>query len=383
MTTEHHEPEWTTEESRLFRRSVRRFVERAFGGACEHRPPRGGVDRETWLDAGQSGLLLADVPERYGGGGGTFVHEAVVVEELARGGVHAGFGIQSIVANYILAFGTEEQRRRWLPAMARGEAIAAIAMTEASGGSDLQGIRTAARRQGDHYVLSGSKSFITNGADADLVCVAARTDPATTGPRALSLLVVESGVGKGIRVGKPLKKVGRPLQDTRELFFDDVMVPAANLLGGVEGRGLFQMMEQLSYERLAVALGAVAAAERAVEITTAYAKERNVAGKPLIELQNTRFKLAECATATRAARAFIDDCIRRHLAGRLDAVGAAMAKYWLTEMQCRVIDECVQLHGGYGYMEEFEIARMWADARAQRIYAGSNEVMKEMIGWSL
>ncbi len=256
-------------------------------------------------------------------------------------------------------------------------------MTEPGAGSDLQAIKTTARRQGDRYVINGSKTFITNGAHAGLVCLAARTDPAVQGMRGLSLILVETAQLPGYRAGRPLEKVGRHGQDTCELFFDDVRVPAANLLGSAEGRGFSQMMEQLRYERLSVGVSAVAAAECALDITTRYVKERRAFGKPLIELQNTRFKLAECATRTQVGRVFLDHCIERFLSGGLDDTSAAMAKYWLTECEFRILDECVQMHGGYGYMTEYPIARMWADSRVQRIYAGSNEVMKEVIAWSL
>jgi len=323
------------------------------------------------------------VPEAYGGGGGTFAHECVVLEELARAGVHFGSQVHTTVAHYILAYGTEEQKRRWLPRMGRGELVGAIAMTEPGAGSDLQAIQTLARREGDEYAISGSKTFITNGMRAGLVCVAARTNPKAVGMRAISLIVVETDGLAGYRAGRPLEKVGMHQQDTCELFFDSVRVPAANLLGPSEGRGFAQLMEQLPYERLQIAVGAVAMAEQAVEITTRYVKERKAFGKPLLDLQNTRFKLAECKTRAQIGRVFLDSCIERYLAGRLDETSTAMAKYWLTEMQCRIVDECLQLHGGYGYMTEYPIARMWADARVQRIYAGSNEIMKELIAWSL
>jgi acyl-CoA dehydrogenase len=323
------------------------------------------------------------VAEEYGGGGGTFAHECVVLEELARAGVHFGSQVHTTVAHYLVAYGTEEQKRRWLPRMGRGELVGAIAMTEPGAGSDLQAIKTLARREGDEYVINGSKTFITNGARAGLVCVAAKTNPKAVGMRAISLIVIETAGLEGYRVGRPLEKVGMQQQDTCELFFDSVRVPAANLLGPVEGRGFAQMMEQLPYERLQIAVGAVAMAEQAVEITTRYVKERKAFGKPLMDLQNTRFKLAECKTRAQVGRVFLDSCIERFLAGRLDEPSTAMAKYWLTEMQCRIVDECVQLHGGYGYMTEYPIARMWADSRVQRIYAGSNEIMKELIAWSL
>ena len=373
---------WHTDESRIFRHSVRQFVERELVPNEARWAADGRADREAWRRMGAAGLLLPDVPEQYGGGGGTFAHEAVVVEELARAGVHIGVGVQSIVAHYILSYGNEAQRRRWLPRLASGELIAAIAMTEPDAGSDLQATRTTARKDGTDYVVNGSKTFITNGTHAGLVCLAVRTD-AKPGLRALSLLIVETDGLAGYRVGKSLEKMGRPAQDVCELFFDDMRVPGANLLGTTEGRGLMQMMDQLPYERLSIGVGAVASCERAIEITTHYAKERRVFGKPLIELQSVRFKLAECRTSSHIGRVFVDDCIGRFISEQLDAVTAAMAKYWLTETQFKIIDDCVQLHGGYGYMHEYPIARMWADSRIERIYAGSNELMKEVVGLSL
>jgi acyl-CoA dehydrogenase len=382
MTAADKDQPWMTDVTRMFQATVRQFIGKEVSPQLARWGEQGHADADIWAKAGEIGLLLPDVPEAYGGGGGTFAHEAVVVEELARAGAHIGFGIQSIVAHYILAYGTEAQRLRWLPQLASGKLIAAIAMTEPGAGSDLQGIKTTARRVGDHYVINGSKTFITNGGQAGLVCLAVRTDP-KPGPKALSLIVVETVDLAGYRVGRPLDKVGRHAQQTCELFFDDVRVPAANLLGPSEGRGLFQMMDQLSYERLSIGLGAVTAAEHAVTLTTRYAKERTAFGKPLFDMQHTRFKLAECQTDTRIGRVFADHCVQRFIDGTLDPATAAMAKYWLTETECRVIDNCVQMHGGYGYMQEFQIARMWADSRAQRIYAGSNETMKELIGWSL
>ena len=373
---------WMTDETRIFRKTVRQFVEKDLAANEGRWSKQGHADAEAWLKAGQTGLLLPDVPECYGGGGGTFAHEAVVVEELARAGMHIGFGIQSIVGHYILAYGSDEQRRRWLPRLAAGELIAAIAMTEPNAGSDLQATKTTARKDGGVYVVNGSKTFITNGAQAGLVCLAVRTDPRPT-PRALSLLIIETEDLPGFRTGHPLEKIGRHTQSTCELFFDDVRVPAANLLGASEGRGMLQMMDQLPYERLSIALSAVAASERAVELTADYVKARQVFGKPLLEMQNTRFKLAECKTECQVGRVFVDNCIERFIAGDLDAVTAAMAKLWLTESQCRIIDDCVQLHGGYGYMQEYPISRMWVDARVQRIYAGSNEIMKEVVGSSI
>jgi acyl-CoA dehydrogenase len=383
MASSCYETPWITDETELFRRTVRRFIETELVPHQARWTEQGRPDAEAWTRAGETGLLLPDVPEEYGGGGGTFAHEAVVVEELARASVHFGFGIQSIVAHYILAYGTDEQKHRWLPRMARGELVGAIGMTEPDAGSDLQSIRTTARKEGDHYVVDGSKTFITNGWHASLICLAVRTDPNAPSPKRLSMLMVETRSLPGFRVGRTLQKIGRHTQDTCELFFDGVRVPAGNLLGAGEGRGLFQMMDQLRYERLSIGLSAVAAAERAVELTTHYVKDRKAFGKPLLDLQNTRFKLAECKTEAHIGRVFVDNCIQQFIAGRLDLVTAAMAKYWLTDCQCRIIDECVQLHGGYGYMQDYQIARMWADSRVQRIYSGANEIMKEIVGQSL
>lgn len=383
MTSMRNEPSWMTDEIRLFRRSVQHFIETEIAPHHTEWEQQGYPDADAWLKAGKMGLLLADVPEQYGGGGGTFAHEAVVIEELARSGVNFGFNLQSIVAHYILSYGSEEQRKRWLPRLASGELVGAVGLSESQSGSDLQGLRTTARRDGENYVINGSKTFISNGWQAGLVCLAVRTDPKASGPRVLSLIVVETKDLPGYRVGRPLHKIGRRAQDTCELFFDEVRVPAENLLGSNEGRGLFQMMDQFRYERLSIGLSAVAAAEHAVKITADYVKERKVFGKPLLDLQNTRFKLAECKTEARIGRVFVDNCIQQFIAGQLDNVTAAMAKYWLTDWQCRIIDECVQLHGGYGYMQESLIARMWADARVQRIYGGANEVLKEVVASSL
>jgi acyl-CoA dehydrogenase len=371
------------DELRMFRRTVRRFIEKEFAPhqsrwRAQHRP-----DAEAWTAAGRAGLLLPGVPEEHGGGGGNVAHEIVVCEELARAGIPFGSGIQCIVARYILAYGTEAQKRRWLPGMAAGELVGAIAMSEPGAGSDLSAIATTARRDGETYVVNGSKTFISNGWHAGLVCLAVKTDTKVAPVKGISLVVVEAKDLAGYKVGRSLEKVGMHGQDTCELFFDDVRVPAENLLGPAEGQGFFQMLEQLPYERLTIGAAAVAAAEEAVAITAAYVKERMAAGRALIEFQNTRFKLAECMTEARIGRVFLDHCIERFMAGSLDEVASAMAKYWLTEAQCRIVDECVQLHGGYGYMTEYPIARMWADSRVQRIYAGTNEIMKEMIACAL
>jgi acyl-CoA dehydrogenase len=383
MSSSAYQSPWLNDEVRMFRRTVRQFIEKEFAPHQARWREQHGPDADAWSRAGRAGILLADLPEEFGGGGGSFAHEAVVLEELAQSGVHFGSAIQSTVAHYVLAYGSEEQKRTWLPRMARGERVAAIAMSEPGAGSDLQAIKTSARRDGDHYVINGSKTFITNGAHADLVCLAVKTDPKVVGMRGISLIIVETRNLAGYRAGRPLEKVGMQAQDTCELFFDDVRVPAANLLGGAEGKGFAQMMEQLPYERLSIGVGAVAMAEQALAITTRYVKERKAFGKPLFDLQNTRFKLAECKAKAHIGRVFLDSCIVRFIAGELDETSTAIAKYWLTETQCRIVDECLQLHGGYGYMNEYPIARMWADSRVQRIYAGSNEIMKELIAWSL
>jgi acyl-CoA dehydrogenase len=306
-----------------------------------------------------------------------------VIEELVQAGVCFGSNAHSIVAHYVLSYGSQEQKRNWLPRMARGELVGAIAMTEPAAGSDLAGIKATARRDGVHYVINGSKTFITNGWHAGMVCLAVKSDVKVPGVKGISLIMVETKDLPGYRVGRSLEKVGRHAQDTCELFFDDVRVPASNLLGPAEGKGFNQMMEQLPFERLSIGVGAAAASELAVAITTKYVKERKAFGQPLLDFQNTRFKLAECKTEAHIGRVFIDNCIERFIAGQLDPVTAAMAKYWLTDCQCRIVDECVQLHGGYGYSTEYPIARMWADSRVERIYAGANEIMKEVIGWSL
>jgi acyl-CoA dehydrogenase len=378
-----YESPWMSDELHTFRSTVRKFVQNEFVPHQARWRQQHGPDADAWARAGQTGILLTDMPQEYGGGGGTFAHEAVVLEELARAGIHFGSSVHSVVAHYIHAYGSEEQKRCWIPSMARGELVGAIAMSEPSAGSDLQGIKTTARRNGDHYVINGSKTFVTNGSRAGIACLAVKTDAKAVGAKGISLIIVETRNLSGYQAGRALEKVGMHSQDTCELFFDNVCVPVSNLLGPAEGKGLFQIMEQLPYERLMIGVGAVAMAEQAIDITTRYAKERKAFGQSLIDFQNTRFKLAECKTETHIGRIFLDNCIQRFIAGQLDPVTAAMAKYWLTDCQCRVVDECVQLHGGYGYMMEYPIARMWADSRVERIYGGTNEIMKELIGWSL
>jgi acyl-CoA dehydrogenase len=322
------------------------------------------------------------MPAVYGGAGGTFAHQAVVIEELARAGVNFGAGVQAIVARYVLAYATEDQKRGWLPLLAAGELVAAIAMTEPGAGSDLQAITTRVTPHGDEYVIDGRKTLITNGARANFICLAARTGD-QAGPGGISMIFVDARGLDGYHAGPSLEKIGQHDQDTAELTFDAVRVPAASLAGGRPGRGFLQMMEQLPYERLSLAIHAIASAEAALDLTIAHAKRRQVFGKPLIDLQGPRFSLAECATAVRVGRVFVDDCIDHLLAGRLAPETAAMAKYWLTDCQSRVLDACLQLQGGLGYLAESPIGRMWADARMARIGGGTSEIMKEVIGWSL
>jgi acyl-CoA dehydrogenase len=342
------------------------------------------VDRELWRKAGDVGLLCLSIPEEHGGGGGTFAHEAILLEEQAKAGDDAwGNSVHSgIVAHYVNSCGTEDQKRRWLPRLASGELVGAIAMTEPGTGSDLQNVKARAIRDGDHYVLNGAKTFITNGAQAELIIVVAKTDPGEAA-KGVSLVVVETEGAEGFRRGRVLDKIGMHGQDTSELFFDDVRVPAENLLGGVEGQGFVQLMQQLPQERLIIAVGAVAAMESAVEQTIRYTKDRTAFGREIFNFQNTRFKLAEAATEVAVAKAFLDQCIERHLKGELDVTGAAMVKLWTTDRLSRVADECLQLFGGYGYMNEYPIARAWTAARVQRIFGGTNEIMKEIISRTL
>jgi len=342
------------------------------------------VDREVWQEAGRLGLLCCSIPEEYGGGGGSFAHDLAVIEAQGRA-MDSGWGNSvhsGIVAHYFLAYGTEEQRQRWLPKMASGELITAIAMTEPGAGSDLKNIKTTALRDGDDYVINGAKTFISNGSVADLIVVVAKTDP-KGGAKGVSLIVAETADLPGFTRGRILDKVGQHAADTSELFFENARVPVDNLLGGVEGKGFAQLMTQLAQERLTIATSAVVATEVAVTETIAYTKSRNAFKQTIFDFQNTKFSLAECQTQAHVARVFLDSCIERHLRGELDATTAAMAKWWLTEQQTQVIDRCLQLFGGYGYMREYPIARMYEDARVQKIYGGANEVMKEIIARSL
>ena len=372
------------EELAMFRESTRRFIEREITPHAARWRKDGSVDRDLWRKAGEAGLLLAGIPAEYGGAGGNFRHEAVIIDELAQANF-ADFGSplhSAIVAPYILHYGTEEQRQTWLPKLATGALIGAIAMTEPGAGSDLQGVRTTAKPDGNGYLINGQKVFITNGQLANFILVVAKTDPALKG-KGISLMVIETDAVEGFRRGRNLEKVGFKAQDTSELFFDDVRVPASNLLGSEPNRGFIQLMEQLPQERLIIAVQAVAAMEAAIRVTTEYVKERKAFGKTIFDFQNTRFKLAEAATEARIGRVFVDFCIEELVAGKLDVVTAAMSKWWTTQKQCEVVDECLQLFGGYGYMAEYPISTMWTDARVQKIYGGTNEIMKELISRSL
>ena len=370
----------------IFRATVRRFLsEEVTPNASEWRA-RGYIDRDLWRKAGAIGLLCASMPEEYGGGGGNFWHEAVIIEELARI-AFPDFSIplqNVILAPYFLQYGTEEQKRRWLPRMVSGDLVAALAMSEPGAGSDVRAIRTHARREDDEYVVNGQKTFITHGHTADLICLAVKTDTSEgNGVHGFSLLVIETEKTSGFRRGRRLDKVGLKAQDTAELFFDDARVPLENLLGGVEGRGFYQLMEQLAKERVNIAMQALALTEAALVETIAYVKERKAFGKRLMEFQNTRMVLAEAKTAAAVTRTFVESCIEKLIAGTLDPETAAMAKWWATDKQCEIIDDCVQLHGGYGYMLEYPVARMWTDGRIQKIWGGSNELMKDLIARAL
>ncbi len=375
---------WRSEDVGMLYDMAHRFMSEEILPRYDEFEANGMVDRASWEKAGAAGLLCASMPEEYGGAGGSFAHDAAIIEAIGHVGVD-GFGLglhNAIVAPYILRYGSEEQKRKWLPRLATGELIGAIAMTEPGAGSDLQGVRTRAEKDGNRYRINGQKTFITNGQLANLIIVVTKTDP-EKGAKGTSLIVVETDEVEGFERGRNLDKIGMKANDTSELFFNDVRVPTANLLGSEEGQGFVQLMEQLPQERLMVGTSAVAMVERALALTIAYVKERKAFGQRIADFQNTQFKLAELKTEATIGKVFHDDCVARHLKSGLDPATASMAKYWLSELQGKVVDECLQLFGGYGYMNEYPIARMYRDARVQRIYGGTNEIMKLLIARSL
>ncbi|RIJ24387.1 acyl-CoA dehydrogenase [Henriciella barbarensis] len=368
------------EEISIFSDAVGQFFERECKPHVEEWRKQGYVPHEMWKKAGEAGLLCASVSEEYGGAGGDFRHEAVIIEQQQWKGID-GFGItlhNAIIAPYIEAFGSEEQKKKWLPRLASGDLIAAIAMTEPGTGSDLQAVKTTAKKDGNHYVINGQKTFISNGQTANLIVTVAKTDP-SKGSKGISLVVVETDEVEGFERGRNLEKIGQKAADTSELFFNDVRVPTSNLLGPEEGQGFIQLMTKLPQERHVIGLQGVGMIERAIAETTAYVKQRQAFGGTIWDFQNTQFKLAECKTEATVAKVFADHCTQLLIENKLDAATASMSKYWISDLQCKIIDECLQLHGGYGYMDEYPIGQMYADARVQRIYGGANEVMKMLI----
>lgn len=374
---------WHTEEHEIYADSLRRFYDNELVPNIERWNDAGVVDRDFWYKTGAAGLMGGAVPEQYGGADAGMSFDAITAyEQAAKGDSAWGYGIQSIVIHYVVAYGTDEQKERWLPGLISGDLVAAIAMTEPGCGSDLQSVKTVAERDGNQYRINGSKIFITNGQTANLICVVAKTNR-DAGAKGTSLVMVETEEVEGFTRGKNLKKIGLKGQDTSELFFENVRVPRSNLLGTDEGQGFYQLMKQLPWERLVIAIGALGAMDFALKETIRYVQERKAFGKRVMDFQNTRFKLAEMKTKIEVTRSFVNDCIVRLEARELDAATASMAKMWGSDTQCQIMDECLQLHGGYGYMLEYPIARLYTDARVQRIYGGTNEIMKELIARSL
>jgi acyl-CoA dehydrogenase len=373
---------WLDEDVAPFADSVRRFVTQSLAPLEEKWREQHQADRASWLSAGEMGMILPDVPMEYGGSGGTPAHFAAVVNEMTYAGATGlALGISHIVGHYILADGTEAQKQHWLPKIASGEVICSVAMTEPGTGSDLQAIRTRAVKQGHQYIINGAKTFITNGQLCDMVAVVAKTNP-EGGSKGLSIFLVDTRL-PGFRRGKTLDKLGWAAQDTAEMFFDDCAVSADCLLGEVEGKGFFTLMNQLPYERMQIAINATATMERALALTLDYTKDRKVFGQRVLDFQNTRFTLADVKATTLASRAFCDHLIQQWIDGKLDSTQASMGKFWLTERCGEVIDKCLQFFGGYGYMNEYPIGRMWTEARVTRIYGGANEIQRELVGRSL
>lgn len=379
---------WMNDELRILHDAAYGFTKKEFDPKREEWEKAGLCDRQAWNQAGEAGLLCASIPEQYGGAGGSYLHEAVILDAMMRGGASASVGggntvHSQIVAHYILNCGSEAQKLEWLPKMASGELVGAVAMTEPGAGSDLQGIKTTAKQDGDHYLINGSKTFISNGQHAELIVLVCKTD-VSQGSKGVSLIVVNTNdVEEGFERGRNLDKIGLKEADTSELFFDNVRVPKQNLLGEQEGQGFYQLMNNLPQERLSIACTAATVAEMALEETVKYVKQRRAFGKTVMDFQNTRFKLAECKTEATIMRTFVEQCIAEHDRGELSAEKVSMAKWWCTQKQCDIVDECLQLYGGYGYMWEYPIARLYADSRVQKIYGGTNEIMKELISRSL
>ena len=373
---------WVTEEHKLFTESVQKFYNDEMKPNIEDWVDNGVVSKSFWEKAGHAGIMSGSVLEEHGGVGGDMGFDSITVYEQAKTGDSSwGYGIQSIVIHYLNEYGTDEQKNEWLPKLIEGKSIASLAMTEPGAGSDLQAIKTIAKKDGNQYTLNGSKIFITNGGSADLIIVAAKTDQ-SAGAKGISLILLDTNNVEGFSRGKPLKKLGLKGNDTAELFFDNVKFPLTNLIGKEEGQGFYQMMNQLPWERLLIGITALGAIDFALQETIKYVQERKAFNRRIMDLQNTRFKLAESKTKAEVFRSFINDCVARLIKGKLDAATASMAKYWGSQIQNEIMDECLQLHGGYGYILDYPISRMYADARVQKIYGGSNEIMKELIARS-